>query len=416
MRCLMIAGIMAGLWAYPIKAQTEVPPDSTRPDTSTLLTRLQDSEERRAGLQKTLEEVSRQFQEAIEQKGREMTILQSEIDASRASLRELEQSTESLSARVRLLQLDSARFEHALDSLALWANTERGNLLADIEKVSGNNEQLATLLNAEQAKNQRLDSAYKNAERNSRDAEAQFARAVSSGDSLKAALTQQQVRERELQREYNAQTGKNKELETLIRRAEDSQKTMTAEVRKRERFIRIVGYLLSIMALVFVCVIAFVTSPIASKRKLLTADEKTEMLATTDYLHRDAVWQAAYYRRASSVFRHLLTASVAACGLLIVAIAMFLFIERGDPELLLSRDAFWKALAAAGFPLIFVTTAYNTIETRRLEMAKLLCDLRGQANPSRAHDPHRRNSLGKQTATPSHSKRTAPGVFARPWP
>ncbi len=106
------------------------------------------------------------------------------------------------------------------------------------------------------------------------------------------------------------------------------------------------------------------------------SDEAEEYAAHDDFLLREMIYQLAYYRQASSVVRlGAVGGFLVATGLGVVC-AVYLHSELFGGFFDISQGQFWKVLAAAGVPLLFAVSAYNAVESRRLQAFQILNEIR----------------------------------------
>jgi hypothetical protein len=102
---------------------------------------------------------------------------------------------------------------------------------------------------------------------------------------------------------------------------------------------------------------------------------KFGLVGTESPIALESVRLWVWYRAVSRGLQYFLVLGVVlVCGLIALLFAFLL--QTGATGInLLSMKEFWQAVGATGVPLVFLVTAHNTVETRRLELAKLLCEI-----------------------------------------
>lgn len=116
--------------------------------------------------------------------------------------------------------------------------------------------------------------------------------------------------------------------------------------------------------------IFFVSYFVIIKKQVFSKEEQKRIDETESPFLKDQLKQFSYYKRASIITRYALFIGLSITTLMVLGLVI-LTVARGSVELL-SGEKFIKLLGAYAVPLVFTSTIYNVIESKRTELSKLL--------------------------------------------
>jgi hypothetical protein len=274
---------------------------------------------------------------------------------------------------------------HAADSVALAAARHEQSLIASIEGLRINSSELERLLSDRERELRGTSTRLEAAERESRKTRGELIAIQSQTATLQKQLQQEEHEQSGLTARLTEQRSLNARLQAEVSNEQRRTNNLLGRLKSVNKALVVASTIFAVLIAVFLIVIGYGASQLRAGG-LMTEQEEGEFKKTTDHLRRDAITSIAYYRRASVVFRQLMVASIAATGVLIGAVAVVLVLQGASAGEMVQSEAFWKAVATVGIPLAFVTSAYNVVESRRVELAQLLCSLRDQERTANLGD------------------------------